>query len=785
MSGIVRGRRRVAGLALFAPLLLVPGTALAQARNATVLAPATVIATTPLPGTVIDADKVPFAVETLSGVDLDWTGSPDVAGGLARRWADVSVSDDLDDPLQPDILYRGFAASPVLGAAQGLAVYQGGARINEAFGDAVNWDLVPADAVARIDVVGSNPLYGLNALGGAVVMTMKTGFDDAGGAATVSSGSFGERALHLTYGAHGEHAAVFLALRGDDDDGWRLFSSDSVRQVYADLAWRNQKLRADLSYSWDDNYLHGEGATPVQELAIDRRLVFTSPQLNANRLNFAVLNATLSATPTLSLQVGLHLRDFAQDVENGDTTSDTACSPPSLAGLLCQPDGTTPLFGADGTRIPDLSDGGRRPIGENDRERLRSLSFGGALQASSSAPLLGHSNALSVGVDAEIARTEFATSAEPGVVGSDLAVEPSGFVVATPEGTAFTATPVSLKAGGDVAGLFATDTVDLAGRLSATVSARFNWTRVALADRKGTRLDGVSTYARFDPVAGMAYRMGDSLTGFVGYAEGSRAPTPSEIECSAPQSPCLLPSSLSADPPGLKQVVSRTWEAGLRGSRSLGGGRLDYHAGVFRTDVSDDIYAVANSLSAGFFRNIAGTRRQGADLSLTYRDARRTAYLSYAYVDATFRTSLTLPSPSNPLGDANGDIQVRPGDHLPGIPRQRFKLGADTALAGGVRVGGDLQLISSQSYRGDESNRLAPLPGYAVVSLHATYAATRRLTLFVRVANALNAHYATFGVLGDPTGVGAPGVPNGAAADPRFLSPAPPVSAYAGVRVAF
>jgi iron complex outermembrane receptor protein len=452
--------------------------------------------------------------------------------------------------------------------------------------------------------------------------------------------------------------------------------------------------------------------------------------------------------------------------------------------VLCQADAATPLTGPGGAPIPDLSAGGTRPIGQRDDETIRTLTWGGAGQASVTAPLLGHANQLALGAAADWARTEFGSTAELGVIDPGLVVQPSGFFVVTPEGTPFAATPVALKADDVDWGAFVTDTLDVTTRLSLTASGRYNWIRVALADQRGTALNGVNTYSRFNPAIGLAYQATPSVSLYVGYAEGSRAPTPSEIECSDPSAPCLLPSSLSADPPGLKQVVSRTVEAGLRGSSAVGRGAVTYSAGLYRTDVRDDIYGVATSLSAGFFQNIPGTLRQGGEADATYRDDRLTAYLGYAYVAATFDTAVTLPSPSNPFADAAGDIHVRPGDQLPGIPRHRVKLGADYEVARGLAIGGDLQVMGAQVYRGDEAGLLAALPPYAVVGLHARYDPTTHIELFARLENVLDAHYASFGVLGDPTGVGAPGVPE-AGADPRFQSPAAPFAAYAGVTARF
>jgi iron complex outermembrane receptor protein len=240
-------------------------------------------------------------------------------------------------------------------------------------------------------------------------------------------------------------------------------------------------------------------------------------------------------------------------------------------------------------------------------------------------------------------------------------------------------------------------------------------------------------------------------------------------------------------------VVAHTWEAGLRGSFSapaIASGRFHWNASFFRTDLDDDIYAVATSLSTGYFQNIGGTRRQGAELGLKYRGERLSVFANYSYVQATFQSSLLLNSQQNAFADANGNIQVRPGDLLPGIPEHRIKVGADYRIADNWIVGGDVVWESWQYFSGDESDQMKPLPGFAVVNLHSTYDVTDGIELFINLVNAFNSQYETFGILGDPTGIGAPGIPanaatNGPGVDNRFESPAPPISAFAGVRVKF
>ncbi len=779
-------------------ILLAPCVAWAQAAAPTSdpapLPEVTVIGTSPLPGTGIDIDKIPGNTQTLSSTDISREGSPSVLTALKDELGSVSINDNLDDPYQPDILYRGFEASPVVGTPQGLAVYQNGVRINEAFGDAVNWDLFPDIAVDRLAVVSSNPVYGLNALGGAVIVSMKNGFTAPGGEIELSGGSFGQRQASVEYGVNSGPWGAYIAGRVLDSDGWRDFSPDSLRQLYSDLSAHTDLVTLDLSFTGANNRLFGQSSTPVQELAVNRALDFTTPQSNFNQLEFVTLSGTVRPTDTISIESEFYYREFRQTVVNGNTTDYTSCTDARYAGYLCQGDATTPLTNSAGKLLPDISDDGRIPIGENDFESIRSVGLGGSLQANSTAPVLSHPNQLSIGATLDSADTDFQSSAEIGTINSQLRVLYGGLYVDTPEGNQFTATPVGLQASNSYYGLFITDTLDLTPDLSITASGRYNVALIDLSDQLGTDLNGQSRYSRFNPALGFTDKIMPNLTFYAGYSEGSRAPTASEIECSNPLKPCLLPSSLASDPPTLKQVVSATYETGLRGTLTpdwLGdNAHITWNASLFRTDLTDDIYGIATSLSAGYFQNIGGTRRQGAELGLKYRHSAWSSYLNYSYVDATFESSLTLNSPSNPDQNASGNIFVKPGDHLPGIPQHRLKAGADYRILDGWLVGGSLTYVGAQFYRGDESNQLGPLDGYVVVNLHSSYELTDRIELFATLDNAFNAQYSAFGVLGDPTGVGAPGIPadgvtNGPGIDNRFQSPAAPIAAYGGIRYRF
>jgi iron complex outermembrane receptor protein len=334
-------------------------------------------------------------------------------------------------------------------------------------------------------------------------------------------------------------------------------------------------------------------------------------------------------------------------------------------------------------------------------------------------------------------------------------------------------------------GLYATDTFDLAPRLFLTLSGRFNLQRLSTDDLTGASPDltGRHRFERFNPAAGLAWQATDWVTLYGGYAETNRAPTPLELSCSDPTRPCLLENALVADPP-LKQVVSRTWQAGLRGGFDAETARLDWRLGVFRSDNADDIIALASAIQGrGTFANVPRTRREGLEAEASWRDGRWSAYVAASDTEATYQFEGDLPSPNNPFADADGNVHVRPGDHIGGIPPLRLKLGGDVALTPTLSLGGDVLAVGAQRRVGDEAGQDRKLPGYAVASLHASYELRHGLELTARIDNLFDRRYATFGSYFGTDGV-ADVTPNPLPPDPdpRTDTLAPPRSFQLGLR---
>jgi iron complex outermembrane receptor protein len=762
-----------------------------------------VVATSPLKGPGIDPDKLPVPIQSLSAQDFGRLNSPLLTDTLMQRIPGVSTSDPQGNDFTMDVRFRGFAASPLQGSPEGLAVYQNGVRLNEAFGDTVNWDLIPRIAIQRADVWTSNPVFGLNALGGAVNLQMKTGFDFTGGEASIQGGSAGRVDGSVQYGWHRYNVAAYLAADGLSEDGWRDDSPSRVARFYGDLGWRDAVSELHLVASAASNHFGVVGPTPVELLASDYRSVFTWPQTTDNDMQLLALNGSRTLSDAWSIQGNLYGRHFKQAHVDGNGGDFEQCSPDSsFPSALCleadgfplPPGGDTPAFrdqfvvlDQHGAPIPFADD--TTPYGTVDRTSINAKTVGGSLQATGGAALAGHQNHFVAGASVDRSRVDFSAGSTLGFiypsffVGDSDSLPGSGQVIHTLGGIGYA--PVGIRSTTTYYGLYATDTIDVTPKLAATLGARFNVAQVKIEDQLGTSpdLNGSHSFRRVNPSGGLAYKITDATTIFTGYSEANRAPTPLEIGCSDPQKPCLLEGFLVADPP-VQQVVSRTFELGARGHWNVFGGRTEWQAGLFRTSVDNDIVDLASAIQGrGFFTNVPATRRQGIDVSLQHRATNWLAYLNYNDIEATYRFTGDISSPNNPQADDDGNIHVTPGNRIPGIPRQQIKAGADYAVGPALTIGGDVAFVDRQYYVGDDANQNPKLPSYTVTSVHATYAFSRGVEVFGNINNLFDRKYALYGTYFDPDDV-ANAIPQ-PLTDPRTQTPAQGISFRAGVRMRF
>lgn len=723
-----------------------------------------VLGMTPVDGVGLELDRVPGNVQRATGEEIDSSQSLGLAQFLTDRLGSVHGNEAQGNSFQPDIQFRGFGGSPLLGASQGLAVYQDGVRLNEPFGDTVQWDLVPRSAIASLDLIpGSNPLFGLNALGGAFSIKTKTGFSHPGTRARVLAGSFAQEAVELETGAHRGAMSYFLTGNVLKEDGWRDFSPSEVRQLFANVGRRGDGGSWDLSVAAARNDLTGNGAVPIQLLEEDRAAIFTHPDETGTRLGLVTLRGNRLVRKVL-FEGSLHVRRSDIDTFNGDDTPYEPCEEPDDLGFLCEEEDLV----LDETGDPVLLDPEEDGLDAvNNVTETRQSGYGGIVQATLPRALFGRDNRLVLGVTYDRADARFSSRTELADLTADRGTEGRGIFVSN--AAVRVATETRHHA------VFLADTFSWTPRTALTLGARYNVSEIELQDRLGTRLDGRHRFARLNTSVGLSHQLNERATLQCAFGESSRTPTPVELTCADPEAPCRLPNAFVSDPP-LDQVVTRTFEVGARG----GTARLGWNLGVFHAATKDDILFISSGslTSQGHFDNVGRTRRRGLEVAFDARPFDGLSWsLSYTLLDATFESPFLASSPNHPLSE-NGEIPVERGDRLPGIPKHNLKAGIEVKPGAKVRLGADLLWSTDQRFRGDEANLAPAVPGYTLVNVRGTVRLSDRLKAFAQVRNLFDNDYETFGVYGEPDEV-----LGSSFEDPRFLSPGAPRAFTAGIEV--
>jgi outer membrane receptor protein involved in Fe transport len=739
-----------------------------------------VISTTPLQGIGLSKEVVPANIQTISGKQIKEDNNLSIADSLSNSMQGVSVNEVQNNPYQPNVNFHGFTASPLLGTPQGISVFVDGVRVNEPFGDVVNWDLIPLNAISGMSLIpGSNPLFGLNTLGGAISVHTKSGRTDPGGAIEVLGGSWGRATTNAEYGGVADNGVdYFVSGNLFHEQGWRDYSPSDVRQGFAKLGWQGDSTDANLSLTLADNELVGNGL--VQKDFLDAQgyeSINTKPDITENKMAFLNFNLNHYFNDDTLLSFNSYYRNARTKSLNGDV-NDGVDSANYLVDCAATAGGTDPETECGGAL---------------NRSKSKRDSFGFTAQTAFNQDLMGKKNQFIAGLGYDYGRTKFNQSSEYGNLTANRGV--TGVDEFSDEAA------VKLKSVSKTYSVFATDTLSLSDMYHLTLSGRYNYTKIDNKDGITPKGDPESltesmSFNRFNPAIGLSITPNKDISFYGSYNEGSRAPTSIELGCAyqdldnngVGDTACKLPNAMAGDPP-LKKVVAKTYEVGVRGSLP---NDLGYSVGVYRTRNIDDIQFISSDPTngAGNFLNVGQTLREGLDFGLNGKLGERFKWnVGYSYVRATYQSAFKIANDVNSSA-TGGEIQVSKGDYLSGIPKNQLRARGEWQALPNWTIGANILSFSDQYSFGNENNdhegEGAKVSGYTIVNLDTRYKfGNTGWQLFGRVNNIFDKEYYTAGMLGstyfDANGTGF----TGDSEDAFLVSPGAPLAGWVGVRYEF
>ena len=713
-----------------------------------------VVSPTPLQSIGLPLNQVPSNVQIGTAKEMSQQNSLNLSEFLDSNLGSINTSGSTGNPYQNDVSYRGFNASPILGNPVGLSVYFDGIRFNEPFGDIVNWDLIPTNAISTINLMpGSNPLFGLNTLGGSLAVNTKNGADYPGIKASVMGGSWGRRSFEFEGGGVDKDKNIDYIIAGNifHEDGWRDHSSSDVRQLFSKVRWHGEKSNIDLSLALADNKMEGTQALPMSMMSNPEK-PYTFPDHIKNQMIMINLKGDHLISDTKILAGNAYFRRNQMKSFNSNANISAECYAHPAGPLTrdnwannannCALPVNGSNAGLDPTNIDPVIDA------QNVISKTIQNGYGGSIQFTELGDLLGHKNQATIGASADLSNIHFSQNGFTASLTNFETVTDNPLEIQT---------QVSLKAKTFYYGLYGTNNFAFNDQLNMTLSGRYNLAFIDMlgsnVDNTGnapttTSLNGNHRYSRFNPAVGLNFNPTTRIGFYGGYNEGMRAPSPIELSCADPIHPCALPTGFNSDP-DLKKVVSKTWEGGVRGNL------LDiarWNASVYQTDMTDDIQFIAATTSGtGFFNNVGDTRRKGFELGINGKFDRLALMANYGYVDATYESNFSMSSVANSSANGtSGEIAVKKGDHMPGIARQTLKLRGMYDLTSSWNIGASVISATGQFAQGDQNNQDShgKIPGYSVVNLDSRYTINHEWAIFAKVNNLLDKDYSTYGVTG-------------------------------------
>ena len=783
-----------------------------------------VYSATPLPSLGLPLNIIPANIQIATPKAINAQSGVTLADYMSNNLQSVSVTEMGGNPWQPEITFRGYSASPLLGTPQGMSTFVDGVRVNEPFGDVTLWDKIPNFAIGGMQLVpGSNPMYGLNTLGGAIAIQTKSGRQAQGVGIEAEYGSWNRQRALVEYGGVSKDGSMdfYIGHQTTKEDGWRQFSPSHLNQTFAKTGWQSEKSKIDLSYIGTDNKLIGNGFTPEHMLSGDRDQIHTRPDWANNYYHHLALNGSHWINNDVMLSGNTYWRKSNRHTKNGDLYES------DMEAGLGEHDTYSRLHCAPGAEDDECELKGS----VLNTSHTKQDNYGIAGQITFNQDFMGMKNQFIAGTGFDYSLIRFRQNERVNL--SDETEGAVRFDAAAPGGSsAESSTPVwdaSREAILDGAGslpqtqtvgltgkqwtasLFATDTLSLNEKWHLNAGARYNHTKVDNNDilrgpysaSNVRSLTATDDYKRLNPTIGITHTPTEKLSIFATYSESSRAPTSIEVGCSNPETGCLLPSAMADDPP-LKQVVAKTYDFGTRGSLT---DEVKWNASIYQAMNHQDIQFVRvdGSTSRGYYSNVGRTQRQGLDLGLSGQHDRFRWSSSYSYIRATFDSDLNLLSGSNSSADANNNIEVKKGNRLPSIPEHQFKLRAQFDVTPKWSIGSNVVYFSDQYVMGNENNQhqantsaclnsgslrendaacgSGKIKDYAVVNLDSQYNFGGGWKAFAKAVNIFNHDYYIAGRLAE-TMFDASGA-YGEEIKSRGVIPGAPRAAWIGMRYEF
>ncbi len=830
------GASCLAGSALAAMPALASDKAAADAE----IGASSIVVTAPLASDTTTLSQVPANAQVLSGDPLTRQNHANLADLLNANLGSISLSNGTGSPYQSDVSYRGFQATSLLGSPTGLSVYLDGVRMNEAFGSIVNWDLIPMNAIRQVEVLpGSNPLFGLNTLGGALVLDTKNGADNGGLGVTMQAGSFNRKAVQAEAGGTLANKAFdwFVAGNYDEQDGYRWYTNTLVKQAYGKLRWHGTSAHAELGVVWADTSLNGTQALPLSMLGTPQ-MAYTWPDNVSNNQVIVNVKADARLASNVTISGNVYYRRSKAHSSNSNASNDDGCEGGESRNCTADAVNGTAL---DLYQANPYAQGtakyanfrpytGALPIHNYEDNINTSMvlsdvnqrTFGGNALVDVDAPLFGLKNDFNLGGSWETSSIRYNQSTYLAyLVNYQTVVMPWNFKYGSTAG--FQGNPlvssVGIASHNSSYNIFARDMLSLTDKLGITGSVSFTSTHVSLGGSNSQFLneDGGFSWTGSD---GLKYYnpayIGASYWTTSSTAGAGSSLTTAKVPTGGVAGPEVAPVNGSHTYRRVNPAVGLVWnplkEIGLFANYSEAmraptaielacadparpcalptgfNGDPELKPVVARTIEVGGRGAIGRHLgwNAAFYRTRLNNYIQFifdssglgyfANVGKTQRQGVEVGLTGdFAKLHLGASYGHVAATYRSSFTDENGDT-VQPGNHITGIPSDTVKLRALYTPIRQLALGANLIAVSSQYAHGDEANLNGAVPGYALVNLDVHVMPVPHLELFANITNLFNRHYATFGVLGT-------NIYNGQ--DEQFRTPAPGRAFMLGVRYNF